>query len=35
MTNTENTTDIIPDINITLHTAYGRQIPAVTSLQGA
>ena len=35
MTNTENTTDIIPDINITLHTVYGRQIPAVTSLQVA
>lgn len=35
MTNTENATDIIPDINITLHTVYGRQIPAVTSLQVA
>lgn len=35
MTNTENTTDIIPSIDITLHTVYGRQIPAITSLQVA
>ena len=35
MTNTENTTDIIPSIDITLHTVYGKYIPAITSLQVA
>lgn len=35
MTNTENTTDIIPSIDITLHTVNGKHIPAVTSLQVA
>lgn len=35
MTNTENTTNIIPSIDITLRPVNGKHIPAVTSLQVA